>query len=123
MHSEDYMSVKVGRGNLEDASNEVESVVPGDNTKTLDLAYEIANEVARARQLFPPHHSLHEALGIVQEEFDEFKDEVYAHNLTKGRDRRPAARVELIQLAAMAMRTILDVIDSAGSRDEAGLVK
>jgi hypothetical protein len=68
-------------------------------------------EVYRATELFRPHHSMHESLGIIEEEFDEFKKEVFAFNLTKNRDTRPAARTELIQLAAMAVRTILDVID------------
>ena len=75
------------------------------------LSQEVANEVARARELFPPIASLHESLGIIREEYLEFEKEVFAFNLTKNRDTRPAARTELIQLAAMAVRTILDVID------------
>jgi formiminotetrahydrofolate cyclodeaminase len=37
--------------------------------------------------------------------------EVKAYNLPKGRDTRPKMREELIQLAAMAVRAITDVID------------
>ena len=72
---------------------------------------EVATELARARELFKPIHSPHEGLGIVQEEFEEFKLEVYAFNMAKGRDTRPAMRKELIQLATMALRTILDALE------------
>jgi hypothetical protein len=77
----------------------------------LGVASEIAREVSRARSMFPAIINPHEALGVVQEEFDEFKDEVYAYNPFKNRDTRPAMRTELIQLAAMCVRTIMDVID------------
>jgi hypothetical protein len=75
------------------------------------LMTEVATELARARELFKPIHSPHEGLGIVQEEFEEFKLEVYAFNMAKGRDTRPAMRKELIQLATMALRTILDALE------------
>ena len=67
------------------------------------LMTEVATELARARSLFKPIYSPHEALGIVQEEFDEFKEQVYAFNIAKGRDTRPEMREELIQLATMAL--------------------
>lgn len=72
------------------------------------LAQEIAAEVQRARTLFPAINNPHEGLAVIYEEFDEFKAEVWRYNLAKGRDTRPEMRKELIQLAAMAMRTILD---------------
>ena len=75
------------------------------------LMNEVSTELARARKLFKPIHSPHEALGIVMEEFEEFKDEVYAFNLGKGRDTRPKMRAELIQLATMALRSILDALE------------
>jgi hypothetical protein len=75
------------------------------------LMNEVSTELARARSLFKPIYSPHEALGIVQEEFDEFKAEVYKFNLAKGRDTRPAMRKELIQLATMALRSILDALE------------
>ena len=79
---------------------------------------EVATELRRARSLFKPIHSPHEALGVVMEEFDEFKAEVYVFNLAKGRDTRPAMRKELIQLATMALRSILDTLELDPTAEE-----
>ena len=80
-------------------------------TPEQQLMKEVEQELSRARSLFKPIYSPHEALGIVQEEFDEFKEEVYTFNIAKGRDTRPAMRKELIQLATMALRSILDALE------------
>ena len=72
---------------------------------------EIQAEVLRATRLYAPMNSPHEASSVILEEYEEFWDEVKAFNLPKGRDTRPAMREELIQLAAMAIRAITDVID------------
>lgn len=79
----------------------------------MKLAREVAKELTRAQSLFNPINTPHEALGVIMEEFDEFKTEVYAYNPNKGRDTRPKMRTELIQLAAMALRAIHDTIDVA----------
>jgi hypothetical protein len=78
------------------------------------LATEVARELTRAQSLFPPIHSPHEGLAVIEEEWEEFKKEVWAFNLNKGRDTRPKMRAELIQLAAMCLRTINDTIDKDG---------
>jgi hypothetical protein len=75
------------------------------------LVQEVAAEVNRAQSLFAPINGPHEGYGVIKEEFDEFWDEVKKYNLNKNRDTRPQMRTELIQLAAMALRTIHDVID------------
>jgi hypothetical protein len=75
------------------------------------LALEVAEEVERARGMFPAIYSPHEGLGVIREEYIEFEKEVFAYNPNKNRDTRPQMRTELIQLAAMALRTILDTID------------
>jgi hypothetical protein len=75
------------------------------------LISEVGQEVARARSMFPAIYSPHEGLAIIREEYLEFEDEVWQHNLFKKRDHRPQMRTELIQLAAMCLRTILDTID------------
>jgi hypothetical protein len=76
------------------------------------IALEIAHETQRAGEMFPPMNSPHEAEAVIREEFDEYWDEVKAHNMTKpNRDTRPRQRAELIQLAAMCMRAIIDTID------------
>lgn len=72
------------------------------------LGREVVFEVKRAMGMFPSIHSPHEGLGVIREEYIEFEAEVFKFNLTKGRDTRPEMRKELIQLAAMAIRTILD---------------
>jgi glutamyl-tRNA reductase len=62
----------------------------------------IRQEFLRASALHPKMHSLHEAEGVIREEFEEFWDEVKI-------DDAAAARVELLQLAAMAVRALHDV--------------
>jgi len=76
------------------------------------IADEVLNEVMRATSMYLPLNSPHEAHSVIEEEFDEFWDEVKAYNLRKGRDTRPRMREELIQLAAMAIRAVTDVIDN-----------
>lgn len=68
-----------------------------------DVLAEIAAEVQRAGELHAPLNSAHEAYSVILEEVDEFWDEVKK----KQRDRDPIKmRAELIQIAAMAVRTI-----------------
>lgn len=76
-------------------------------TGILDEVYE---ELKGATWGNPPMHSLHEAYGVIWEEYDEFGDEV-KKNPRKHPDRNALARKELIQLAAMAVRAIYDVTD------------
>lgn len=77
--------------------------------KVTDICKEVEQEVTRAVEMFGPQKSPHESLGIIYEEFEEFKEEVFQFNLRKGRDTRPNMRTELIQLAAMAVRAIHDL--------------
>lgn len=71
----------------------------------------IVNEVERAEQLHAPINSLHEGYAVIAEELDEFWDQVRL----KARDRDSVAvRTELLQAAAMCVRTILNVCDRAG---------
>lgn len=69
---------------------------------------EVEAEVTRAESLFPGLNNPHYYLGVIWEEFEEFKDEVFKFNLNKNRDTRPQMRTELIQLAAMCVRAIRD---------------
>jgi hypothetical protein len=75
------------------------------------IAHEVADEVVRANAMFDPLNSPHEALGVIEEEWEEYKAEVWKYNPRKNRDTRPRQREELIQLAAMAVRAVLDTID------------
>ena len=76
------------------------------------LFNEVKEEVFRAGTLFPPMNSPHEAAFVIEEEWEEYRQEVFKHNTSKpDRDTRPRQREELIQLAAMCTRAILDTID------------
>ncbi len=61
--------------------------------------------MTRACRKHPPLHSLHEAYAVLLEEVDEFKEQVWKQ--TAARDRQ-AVLLELVQIAAIAMRTALD---------------
>lgn len=68
----------------------------------------IGDEVRRAEDLHPRINSLHEGYAVILEELDEVWEQVRL----KARDRDPVAvRTELIQTAAMCVRTIRDVCD------------
>jgi hypothetical protein len=78
-----------------------------------DIANQVVAEAQRAGAMFPPMNSPHEAGFVIEEEWEEYRLEVFKHNMTKpGRDTRQRQREELIQLAAMCMRAIIDTIDS-----------
>jgi hypothetical protein len=68
-----------------------------------NLLREIEAEYERAVALHPTHHSLHESLGIIWEEFEEFKVEVFKKQPDRSNTRR-----ELLQVAAMCIRTAVD---------------
>jgi hypothetical protein len=68
------------------------------------LVDEVLAELARAEAKFPPFHSGHEGLAVVEEEFEEFKREVF-HGPS---DRQ---REECIQVAAMCLRYLKDISD------------
>lgn len=54
-----------------------------------------------------PMHSPHEGHSVIEEEFEELWDHVKADT-----GRTPAARKEALQLAAMAVRYVIDLIDT-----------
>ncbi len=61
---------------------------------------EVLREYAAARGTFGPFHSLHEALGVIREEYVELETEIFKNP----RERDPGAlRKEAVQLAAMAL--------------------
>jgi hypothetical protein len=76
-----------------------------------NIVNEVRNEVMRATKMYDSLNTPHEADSVIREEYEEFWDEVKRFNMRKGRDTRPQMREELIQLAAMAVRAITDVID------------
>lgn len=71
---------------------------------TQDILDAIGNEVERAESIHAPLHSAHEAYAVILEELDEVKAEVWKKHLD-----RSALRKELIQCAAMCVRTVLNL--------------
>ena len=71
-------------------------------------AAEFAGELLKARREFPVFRSAHEGLALIEEELDEMKEHVHAH--PKRRDYA-AFRKEAIQLGAMALAMVLEVIN------------
>ena len=72
------------------------------------LLCEVADEMNKAISQFPTLHSLHEGYAIMLEEVDELWEHVKMNQ--KRRDKE-AIKKECIQIAAMALRIILDCGD------------
>jgi hypothetical protein len=68
---------------------------------------ELADELDRAMTKHPPMHSPHEGFSVIREELD---PELWAQ-VCADTGRSPEARHEALQVAAMALRYILDLID------------
>ena len=71
---------------------------------------EIDAEATRACELHGPMHSLHEAYGVIKEEFEEWWEEVKKNpkklSTLEAANRRQALKEEMIQMAAMCVKTI-----------------
>ncbi len=66
---------------------------------------DVREELISAAQIHTQFHSRHEGYAVILEELDELWDNIKANN--HGR----AERAEAIQVAAMAVRYILDLLD------------
>lgn len=73
-----------------------------------EIAKQVLLELGEAREKWPDLHSGHEAYAVIKEELDEFWIEVQA-NKGDPAARRLRMKKELIQVAAMAIRAIVDV--------------
>lgn len=71
------------------------------------IAASVMEELGKAREKFPPFYSAHEGWAIIKEELDELWEVVREKQSTPGRGDR--MRKEAIQIAAMAMRFLLDM--------------
>jgi hypothetical protein len=82
-----------------------------DNDRLTQLFTDVRMEHQRAISKFPPFNSAHEGLAIIEEEFEELKAEVF-----KKKEARsyPNMKNEATQLADMALRFILDVVEGGG---------
>ena len=73
------------------------------STYDRDMALEsIAAELERAERQFPAFHSGHEGYAVIREELDELWEAVK-------RDDIEHARLEAVQVAAMALRFLVDL--------------
>jgi hypothetical protein len=77
------------------------------------LANEVATETERAQTLHAPIRTLHEAHGVILEEFEEFWEQAKINpkklDATQKAERIAKLREELIQTAAMCVRTVMDL--------------
>ena len=73
------------------------------------IADNVLDELIDATEMFPPMNSAHEGFAVLKEEVDELWEEVRAK---QGARDIAKMRKEAVQVAAMAMRFILDVCDS-----------
>lgn len=71
------------------------------------------DEAFTAASKWPPMNSAHEAFAVLHEEFDELKAHVWTNQ--KKRDL-VAMRAEATQVAAMALRFIVDICDGGRGR-------
>lgn len=72
----------------------------------LNIIRAVQDEYRYATKKYHPFYSAHDGLGIIEEEYEEFKKEVFR----KRRDY-PELRKEAIQLATMALRFVKDICD------------
>ena len=70
------------------------------------LQAQVADELRKAQGKFPGFHSAHEGYAVILEELEELWDEIKKR---PSELRRDLMRLEAIQVAAMAMRFIIDV--------------
>lgn len=80
------------------------------DSRALRIADEVILELSAAMGANKPMNSLHEGYAVIAEELDELWDEVKT-NPHKNPERNAHARKEAIQLAAMAIRIVMDVCD------------
>lgn len=73
---------------------------------------QIENEYIAASQSYPEFHSAHEGYGVLTEEYRELEIEVFKNHHNRDLSKM---RHEAIQVAAMAIRLIHDVIDKGNN--------
>jgi|GEM_PF-3320153 len=88
-----------------------EEVIEDTANIAFDVLLDVMHELCEARTHFPAMRSAHEGFAILKEEVDELWEEVRNKSLNRTSTNLLAMRREAIQVAAMAMRLILDVCD------------
>lgn len=88
------------------ACEEVRKLYDNGICKPYEVMNEVLEEVEEAGKNYPPMRSAHEGLSIIREEVLELEQEVFV----KQKNRDPLKmRREAIQVAAMAVRFIMDI--------------
>lgn len=72
----------------------------------------VKTEHSKAISCYPKFASAHEGLAVLEEEFEELKAEVFKNNRNRNYDDM---RKEAIQVAAMAIRFVIDVAPKENS--------
>ena len=73
---------------------------------------QIENECKTAAEQYPEFHSAHEGYGVLTEEYRELETEIFKRSSKRD---LTLMRKEAIQVAAMAVRLIHDVIDKGNN--------
>jgi hypothetical protein len=74
--------------------------------RKINAERDISNELLAAEGMFPAIQTPHQGYAIILEELDELWDEIKAKPGVRSQDRM---RKEAVQVAAMALRFIVDV--------------
>ena len=72
---------------------------------TEGVALEIREEMERTEDLHGSFHSLHEAIAVIREEYQELEQVIFWGN--KNDDNIASVRLEALQLSAMATRLLM----------------
>ena len=72
---------------------------------TEKVALEIREEMKRAEALHGPFHSLHEAIAVIREEYQELEQAIFGGN--KNGNNNASVRLEALHTAAMATRLLM----------------
>ena len=82
----------------------------------------VYTEFQKAAAKFPKFNGAHEGYAVLLEEVDELWDEVKL-NPRKNPQRNATMRKEAIQVAAMAIRFVLDVCDKKVDEEQSGAMR
>lgn len=88
----------------------IEQKDPFEPTKAERIEFELSREFAWATVKFPPFNSAHEGYAVILEEVDELWDTIKNNKNSAPLDRAE----EALQIAAMAMRFIHDLLPDEG---------
>jgi hypothetical protein len=84
---------------------------------TKEQAFDLVKEeLERSTRLFGDMQSPHEGISVLREEFEELWEEVKSHKGGRGR-MGSKGRAEAVQVAAMALRFILDCTSDEPAKD------